>query len=554
MTYVKNKYISRDSYLKDCLLRHRDRRHSEEPRAKFIGKRIHVWGLVALPLPQKLQICKVGDIRVIRRLQAYSSKNDELRKDASQEYNSSFPWKEHEIITLLQKLDWKLYGRCTHSYRRKTKISFTMESVQFILCHGECTICLDKNASEAEAITDTLKTRKVNHQIRWRPEQNAKDWITCPQRRNEFLADKGVSHHCVPVYAGRRRCKCCQRKLRRKLRRQLFTKDKLSLDRTRSNTPKYMGSQNSYVVSIPRETERMLQDVELWPYCIGESQLAGREFTRTSSTYKECMWRWHSAMEVVRVHTLADFLFCVNWGSTSKFTKYISWWSSRTSSGHIDLSQLEKSIQKHHRKSRELRRSVSQRRMHRETEKPPLTSDWLKANWNKYQQEKSCSNYSVYDGTCAHTHLSHAHFSVTQFVCVLRTSSCVCTQTHGSRLKWHEKGVCTCVFDLSISPSPLWWFTRLPRCFLDGHFETYPDFTDDPIHMIFSYFLVLKSAGHAPLRTCIEMFGYLAWTDANTSYEPKEIDKITSVDNNTMLINDPNHNFLRLLGNHEREH
>ena len=51
-----------------------------------------------------------------------------------------------------------------------------------------------------------------------------------------------------------------------------------------------------------------------------------------------------------------------------------------------------------------------------------------------------------------------------------------------------------------------------------------------------------KSAGHAPLRTCIATFGYLAKSDANRSYESQS-DKITSVDNDTMLINDPNHNF-----------
>ena len=103
-----------------------DRRHSEEARAthwdvilpvlrkeectkspNLTGKRIYVWGLVALLLPQKLQICKLGDIRAIRRPQAdYSTKNDEWRKDSLQEYNSSTPWIEHEIITLLQKLDW----------------------------------------------------------------------------------------------------------------------------------------------------------------------------------------------------------------------------------------------------------------------------------------------------------------------------------------------------------------------------------------------------------------------------------------------------------------
>ena len=59
-------------------------------------------------------------------LSAYSTKNDELRKDSLQEYNSSVPWIEHEIITLLQKLDWKLYGRFTHSYKWKTNIPYTI--------------------------------------------------------------------------------------------------------------------------------------------------------------------------------------------------------------------------------------------------------------------------------------------------------------------------------------------------------------------------------------------------------------------------------------------
>ena len=48
-----------------------------------------------------------------------------------------------------------------------------------------------------------------------------------------------------------------------------------------------------------------------------------------------------------------------------------------------------------------------------------------------------------------------------------------------------------------------------------------------------------KSAGHAQLRTCIAKFGYLAKSDANTRYEPNEFD--TSVDDDTMLIGDPDH-------------
>ena len=65
-------------------------------------------------------------------------------------------------------------------------------------------------------------------------------------------------------------------------------------------------------------------------------------------------------------------------------------------------------------------------------------------------------------------------------------------------------------------------------------------------HMVADIFAELsrpKSAGHAPLRTCIEGFGYRTKSDANTGYEPNDFDKITFVDNDTMLINDPDHNI-----------
>ena len=58
------------------------------------------------------------------------------------------------------------------------------------LYNGECAICLDNDASEAEVITDTKKSRKVNHQIHWRPEQNAKDWIYLSAMQKGMLADK----------------------------------------------------------------------------------------------------------------------------------------------------------------------------------------------------------------------------------------------------------------------------------------------------------------------------------------------------------------------------
>ena len=50
------------------------------------------------------------------------------------------------------------------------------------------------------------------------------------------------------------------------------------------------------------------------------------------------------------------------------------------------------------------------------------------------------------------------------------------------------------------------------------------------------------SARHAHLRTSSEKFGYLAKSALNTGFEPKKFDKITSVDSDTMLIDDPDLN------------
>ena len=75
-----------------------------------------------------------------------------------------------------------------------------------------CTICFDNHASEAEAITDTKKSRKVNHQIHWRPEQNAMYWSYLSATQKRTLADKVQAMICASLYAGRMRCTSCQRK------------------------------------------------------------------------------------------------------------------------------------------------------------------------------------------------------------------------------------------------------------------------------------------------------------------------------------------------------
>ena len=92
----------------------------------------------------------------------------------------------------------------------------------------------------------------------------------------------------------------------------------------------------------------------------------------------------------------------------------------------------------------------------------------------------------------AHTHLSHAHFSA--------HSACTVTFAHlhachiHAFLKGAKKVHCTCV--ISLSPSRLLLLMIDPSLlFLDGHFETNPDydFTEDPIHTILPYFPVLKA-------------------------------------------------------------
>ena len=203
----------RDPHLQECLLRHHDRRHSEEARAKLIGKRIHVWGLVALPLPQNLQICWLGDIRAIRRPQAdYSAKDDELRK---------IPYKStihlHRGLStrsLLYCRSWT--GNCTEAVHTRAEgrqtfpvpweaynLSSSMGGVYNLFrqqCQRSRSIYRYKEIEEGESsnsLTTWAKCKVLNFLVR-NAETN--------------FGRQGLSHHYVPVYAGRMRCKSCQRK------------------------------------------------------------------------------------------------------------------------------------------------------------------------------------------------------------------------------------------------------------------------------------------------------------------------------------------------------
>ena len=62
--------------------------------------------------------------------------------------------------------------------------------------------------------------------------------------------------------------------------------------------------------------------------------------------------------------------------------------------------------------------------------------------------------------------------------------------------------------------------------FLHGHFET--TFPSAPLLPYYAH-----------LRASSEKFGYLAKSALDTGYEPNKFDRITSVGNDTMLIDDP---------------
>ena len=84
-----------------------------------------------------------------------------------------------------------------------------------------------------------------------------------------------------------------------------------------------------------------------------------------------------------------------------------------------------------------------------------------------------------------------------------------------------------------------------PLLLLHGHFETTPDYdlADSDIHEMLPYFPVLEAQDTCNSAPASRSLATWPSQIANTVYEPKEFDKTTSVDNDTMLINGPNHNF-----------
>ena len=113
---------------------------------------------------------------------------------------------KHDIITPLRKPDWdqrekkdwdqrennvkKLYGGVCALVQKEDK---------YFIYNGECTICLDNDASEAEVITDLNKPRRVNYQIHSRSEQNAEYWIHSSATQDLILADRVYATRCTSL-------------------------------------------------------------------------------------------------------------------------------------------------------------------------------------------------------------------------------------------------------------------------------------------------------------------------------------------------------------------
>ena len=102
------------------------------------------------------------------------------------------------------------------------------------LYNGECTTSWENKSSEV--ITDTKKSRKVNHQIHWRLEQNAKDWIYLSAMQKQILAVQAIIMHKSSLEE-------CVVEVVKENKEENCSQDNLRLERTRCNTPRYLRAQ-----------------------------------------------------------------------------------------------------------------------------------------------------------------------------------------------------------------------------------------------------------------------------------------------------------------------
>ena len=151
---------------------------------------------------------------------------------------AKFVTSEHEIITQLQKLDWKLYGRCTHSYRRKTNIF----SIPWWVFNISSTMrwCV-------QFVSITMPAKQKQSQIqrsrgRWIID-SLTTWTKCRKTECICLQRRIIWQKIWAVIMHQSQTEECVVKVVNEDGNENCSQDSLRLERTRCNTPKYVGSQ-----------------------------------------------------------------------------------------------------------------------------------------------------------------------------------------------------------------------------------------------------------------------------------------------------------------------
>ena len=162
----------------------------------------------------------------------YSTKNDDLRKDSLQEYNSSVPWIEHEIITLLQKQDWEQEKRsersCTEDVHTRTerRQTFPLKWEVYNLFRQQC-----QRSRSGYRYKEIEEGESSNSSESW-AKCKVLNWLLRNAATN--FGRQSLSHHYVPVSTLEESVV----KVVKEKGEDNCSQDHLRLERTRCNTPK----------------------------------------------------------------------------------------------------------------------------------------------------------------------------------------------------------------------------------------------------------------------------------------------------------------------------
>ena len=223
-------------------------------------ERFLVWGLIALPplqkiqnkiwnLPKKDADKELSDIRAIRRHSAeiiISSRpmnyvmfhhmgGDTHRRMC----HTKKGWHTNGVHTLCI---WKGDTHTPMSYMDQARDQYYVAKAGLVTEEkskeeNHIIFFTNNDADEAEEFTDLKKPRKVTCQILWISEQNAEYWIHLSATQERNLAD---SVYAIILYQSM--LKECVVQVVNKSEDEDYSQDNLCLERTSSNTPKYLGS------------------------------------------------------------------------------------------------------------------------------------------------------------------------------------------------------------------------------------------------------------------------------------------------------------------------